>query len=169
MGNGWDTFIGMRPTVADLRDASTYWKLSRLVKWWFLNGQNVFDPLSPSVMLLCLVLCISTSRGYINFVFFQLTPKYNLKCWQLRETKSKQVRRKLSKSCKFDPEGTRGPIGPEVVVLEPWQPGHHASTKKFVDLSTSKSDLLFGRYVPSNLDISSSKKCWVIWTSTSTS
>ena len=61
-----------------------------------------------------------------------------------KKKESKQVRRKvekLSKSYKFDPEGNRGPIGPEVVVLDPWQPGHHASTKKFVDLTSSIFDL----------------------------
>ena len=45
-------------------------------------------------------------------------------------------------NCKFNPESTCGPIWPEVVVLEPCQSGHHASIKKFVDLTSSVSDLI---------------------------
>ena len=60
---------------------------------------------------------------------------------QPRKRKVNKFAKNLSKTCKFDPEGTRGPIGPEVIVLEPWHPGHHASTKKIVDLTSSVFDL----------------------------
>ena len=59
------------------------------------------------------------------------------------------------KFSKFSPEGTLGPIWPEVVVLEPWQPGDHASIKKFVDLTCSKTDIFTDIFKVL-------KKCWVI-------
>ena len=43
------------------------------------------------------------------------------------ERKSQQNVIQISK---INPEGTSGPIWSEVVVLEPWQSGHHASIKK---------------------------------------
>ena len=73
------------------------------------------------------------------------------------QTNEPRTSRFLTKLCKFDPEGIRGPIGPEVVVLEPWQPGHHASTKKFVDVTSSVFDLFSVQYP--NFD-----KCLVIVT-----
>ena len=75
---------------------------------------------------------------------FLLIFKYYLIFKKDPRNESKQVHQNLSESCKFDPDGTRGPIWPVDTVLESWCGGHHACIKKFVDLTTSKSDLLFG-------------------------
>ena len=84
-------------------------------------------------------------------------------------SKVRRVRRKNKKSCKFDSEGTRGPIGPEVVVLESWQLGDHASTKNYVDLMSSVFDLFSAQYLVHflgsrlpTLDIDIDKKCFVL-------
>ena len=46
--------------------------------------------------------------------------------------KSKQVHSKLSESCKFDPEGTRGSIGPEMVPLSSSRHWPYYGVKKIV-------------------------------------
>ena len=82
------------------------------------------------------------------------------------KTKSKQVGRKLYKSCKFDPEGTRWPITPVDTVLEPWCCAHHACIKKFVDLTCLKSDIfrVTLNWSPCNKTLSSgTDKCFMPW------
>ena len=104
--------------------------------------------------------------GHQLLVSTRISPEFQ-NCWSpygddvgynrfLTNPKTNETITNLSDSLKINPEGTRGPIGPVVAILEPWCDGHHACIKNFVDLTTSKSDLLFGRSIVPSFHLSSS-------------
>ena len=97
-----------------------YFQLIFCSKTWLIKD---FQLSSPSYLNLRIL--VKSSDTYINRENEKSTKSY----WR------------SGYSLNIYPEGTRGPIWPEVVVLEPWHSGQCASIKKFVDLTSSVFDI----------------------------
>ena len=95
--------------------------------WGFLTFTVQTEPLQTCKQ-------ISANRGSISSLMLEmlnLTPETN---------NNNKFSSKVTELCKFDPEGSCGPIPKIDLFLWPWGRGRHASVKKFVVLTSPVFD-----------------------------